>query len=445
MPFTYLGLPLGTTRPSVQELMPLVCSLERRLSATLNMVSYGGKLLLLNSVITSLIIFAICTLRMPTKIIELLDKIRRKCLWIKKNDHGDKINSLASWEMVCRPKDSGGLGVLNLLIHGDALLLKYLHKFYNKWDTPWVQLIWDTYYTDQIPHASDPCGAFWWRDVIKLIPTYRGISKVSVGNGENVLFWKDMWREEILAASYPRALSYAKNEDLSVQQFLGITTLQEAFHLPLSPQAHAEMRQLQLEVSEVQLSNEIDKWTYVWNTNLFSAKQYYTFYFREIQAHESFGWIWKSKSTMKIKVFGWLLLSDRLNTRNMLNQRNYNIGDDHDCILCGLPIEETLEHLFFECHFSSDCWSHLGLSWHPGNSRLQNVSKAKEDWNRPLFMELFLLAAWSIWKERNNKHFRKIIPSKSSWLARLKADFSLLTHRVREEHKQYISIILASL
>ena len=179
--------------------------------------------------------------------------------------------------MVCRPKDSGGLGVLNLRIHDDALLLKYLHKFYNKWDTPWVQLIWDTYYTDQIPHACDPCGSFWWRDVIKLIPTYQGISKVSLGNGENFLFWKDMWREEILVASYPRALSYAKNEDLSVQQFLGITNLQEAFHLPLSHQAHAELKQLQLEVSEVQLSNEIDKWTYVWDTNHFSTKQYYTF------------------------------------------------------------------------------------------------------------------------------------------------------------------------
>ena len=84
LPFTYLGLPLGTTRPTIVELMPLVCSMERRLTATLNMISYGGKLSLLNSVITSLVIFALCTLRLPTKIIELLDKIRRKCLWTKK-------------------------------------------------------------------------------------------------------------------------------------------------------------------------------------------------------------------------------------------------------------------------------------------------------------------------------------------------------------------------
>lgn len=99
--------------------------------ATLNMISYGGKLSLLKSVITSLTIFAMCTLKFPMKIIELLDKIRRKCLWTKKTEQGDKCNSLAAWDMVCRPKECGGLGVLNLKIQGDALLLKFLHKFYN--------------------------------------------------------------------------------------------------------------------------------------------------------------------------------------------------------------------------------------------------------------------------------------------------------------------------
>ena len=34
MPFTYLGLPLGTTRPTVRELMPLVDRIERRLTGT---------------------------------------------------------------------------------------------------------------------------------------------------------------------------------------------------------------------------------------------------------------------------------------------------------------------------------------------------------------------------------------------------------------------------
>lgn len=30
MPFTYLGLPMGTTRPNITDLMPVVYSVERR-------------------------------------------------------------------------------------------------------------------------------------------------------------------------------------------------------------------------------------------------------------------------------------------------------------------------------------------------------------------------------------------------------------------------------
>lgn len=42
--------------------------------------------------------------------------------------------------MVILPKKEGGLGVLNLKTQNEALLLKYLHKFFNKADIPWVNL-----------------------------------------------------------------------------------------------------------------------------------------------------------------------------------------------------------------------------------------------------------------------------------------------------------------
>jgi len=34
LPFTYLGLPLGTTKPLVRDFAPLICRIERRLSAS---------------------------------------------------------------------------------------------------------------------------------------------------------------------------------------------------------------------------------------------------------------------------------------------------------------------------------------------------------------------------------------------------------------------------
>jgi hypothetical protein len=45
-------------------------------------------------------------------------------------------NSLAAWEMVCRPKEKGGLGIINLETQNDALLMKHLYRFFNHEDTP---------------------------------------------------------------------------------------------------------------------------------------------------------------------------------------------------------------------------------------------------------------------------------------------------------------------
>jgi hypothetical protein len=60
--------------------------------------------------------------------------------------------------MVCKPKKKGGLGILNLKLQNEALLLKYLHKFITGWTLlgftcfgtltikeeylmPWIQLV----------------------------------------------------------------------------------------------------------------------------------------------------------------------------------------------------------------------------------------------------------------------------------------------------------------
>ena len=44
LPFTYLGLPLGTTRPRIIDLMPLVDSIERMLSVSYAMLNQGSRL-----------------------------------------------------------------------------------------------------------------------------------------------------------------------------------------------------------------------------------------------------------------------------------------------------------------------------------------------------------------------------------------------------------------
>jgi hypothetical protein len=123
LPFTYLGLPLGTTRPSVNDLMPLVTKLDKILSGISSLMTYTGRLTLLNSVINSLPMFAMCSLKVPITIFIHFEKSGRQFLWADKEDRIQG-KCLANWDMVCRTKDLGGLNVINLRIHNKALLTR---------------------------------------------------------------------------------------------------------------------------------------------------------------------------------------------------------------------------------------------------------------------------------------------------------------------------------
>jgi hypothetical protein len=68
--------------------------------------------------------------------------------------------NLVAWETVMMPKEKGGLGVLNLRLQNDALLMKHLSKFYNRADVPWVQLVWNKYYSAKVPHAAREVDSF---------------------------------------------------------------------------------------------------------------------------------------------------------------------------------------------------------------------------------------------------------------------------------------------
>jgi hypothetical protein len=79
MPFTYLGLPMGTTKPSIKDLSPLTDRVERRLCAMSSFLSYGDRLVLVNSVLSSLPTYFMLSLKLPPGIIEVIDRARRHC------------------------------------------------------------------------------------------------------------------------------------------------------------------------------------------------------------------------------------------------------------------------------------------------------------------------------------------------------------------------------
>jgi len=139
MPFTYLGFPLGTTKPTLIEFTPLLTRIERRLSGISKHLPYNGRLIMVNFVLSALPTFYMCSLKIPPQVIKQIDIFRKHCLW-SKGDINRKGKCLAAWEVACKPKDQGGLDIIDIQSQNDALLVKYLDKFFNKADIPWVSL-----------------------------------------------------------------------------------------------------------------------------------------------------------------------------------------------------------------------------------------------------------------------------------------------------------------
>ena len=89
-PFTYLGLPLGLTKPTIADFWPLVSKCERRLVDFSSYLSEASRLELTNSVLTTLPTFAMCTFLLPKTVIKQIDKYRKHCLWRGSDIHNKK-------------------------------------------------------------------------------------------------------------------------------------------------------------------------------------------------------------------------------------------------------------------------------------------------------------------------------------------------------------------
>jgi hypothetical protein len=46
-------------------------------------------------------------------------------------------------------------------------------------------------------------GSFWWKVLLRLLDTYKGIAKVDFGTGDTILLWTDLWNGLVLQYEFP--------------------------------------------------------------------------------------------------------------------------------------------------------------------------------------------------------------------------------------------------
>jgi hypothetical protein len=224
---------------------------------------------------------------------------------------------------VC-PKKEGGLGVLHLETHNEALLLKNLHKFYNKVNIPWVQLIWDKYHANGKLSNHTLKGSFWWRDILRLLNKFKSMVNISVHKGDTCFLWQDMWGGSIRNQGFSQLFSFAKVTNISVCRAAAISNINQLFNLPISTEAYQQLLVLAHDLADISLEQEQDDvWTYSWGSTIYMPMKAYKVSIGPRQVHPCFSWLWTTSAQKKHEIFFWLLLKDRLSTRNILRRNTW--------------------------------------------------------------------------------------------------------------------------
>jgi hypothetical protein len=132
----------------------------------------GGKNILLNFVITSIPIYSMSFYKLLIKIKQRIYQLRRRFLWYGGSSVRKQI-SLVSWKIICRSKDQGGLGVLDLDILNKFLLTKWLVRIKDPSIQGLMKQILLNKYLDLAPQVNS--SPFY-----KKIYSYKDILDVSI-------------------------------------------------------------------------------------------------------------------------------------------------------------------------------------------------------------------------------------------------------------------------
>lgn len=139
-PIRYLGVPLISSRLYRKFCNPLIDKVKQRLINWKNkLLSYAGRLQLIQSVLSSIQIFWSSVFILPMYVSHVIEKIMRGFLW----NQGvmQKGKAKVKWQDVCGLKIQGVLGIKSLHSWNIALMSKHIWNVVSKKDSLWVRWI----------------------------------------------------------------------------------------------------------------------------------------------------------------------------------------------------------------------------------------------------------------------------------------------------------------
>jgi hypothetical protein len=308
-------------------------------------------------------------------------------------------------------KDKGGLGILNLRCMNISLLTKWLWKLEKE------EGLWQTIVNKKYMKGKPLCilrnkqgDSQFWRGLLYCKDKYCDNRKMEIGNGLSTSFWSDIWCGDVpLPIKYKRLFELSLNKEINVNWALSVNWNSLTFRRRLVGEGAKQLEDLINDCGRYWLADREDKPSWLLDKKGYSVKSMYN-HFKQDGGRTPFWFIWKAKIPQRIKVFLWLILNDKILSKENLSKRNWQ--GNARCDWCGCL--ETTSHIFYDCQVASFTWKVIQMVLDsislPNNS---NDMFGKwlcgfKVYERNLITIGCSAVLWSLWKTRNDCCFNSI-------------------------------------
>ncbi|GKB85929.1 putative RNA-directed DNA polymerase [Tanacetum coccineum] len=415
IPFIYLGLPIGSNMKRTTNWNKLVDLFRSKLSSwKASLLSIGGRLTLIKSVLGSVGIYYMSIFKVPETILKSLERLRATFFW-GGNEERKKL-AWIKWVNVLASFDKGGLAVGSLKAVNLALLQKWRWRLVHNPDALWVQLIKAVHGPDAGFDQNGCQSQGLWAKIVGSINQLHssgiipmGTLKLKVGYGSRVRFWKDTWLGDgPLKLRYNRLFRLDRNEDCYISDRILNGEWSWNWSREVLGGRNTEALNLLLaEIGNVEVGSGEDSWQWGLHSDGSFSVGVTRKHIDDIilpSMITSTGW-------NKVNIFIWRLLLDRLPRRLNLSYRGLEIPSIL-CPVCNVSMEST-DHIFFSCDTAANVWhkirnwSDVSLLHLYSNSdwiewlEIWNASNARRD-------RMYVIIAatlWWLWRYRNNVTF----------------------------------------
>lgn len=282
-----------------------------------------------------------------------------------------------SWDCLCKPKASGGLGFKDLEAFNLALLGKQLWRMLTNKDSLMTKVFKSRYFRDYDP-LNAPLGcrpSYAWRSIHTAQKLVQQGARVIVGNGRSTKVWQERWIGKAPATKITTMRLVNNENRVRVTLDMRVSDLLcgdgRVWNQELLERLFIEKDQVKIKTIRPvgPRSEDTYSWEYT-KTWHYTVKSAYWVQVNVLSVEKEkqevlqpnldaiYQKVWSLNISPKVKHFIWRCLNNAFPVAaNMVHR---HIAKDNRCNRCG-EAAESVNHVLFQCHYARLIWAEANV------------------------------------------------------------------------------------